>query len=182
MWFIGAMTFPHLTARAETLARELDLSPPAAEWVALAALHAGCFLRSQYCKYSGHSREAARLFVGSLMERRLAAEHDAGPLGLLCRLTSKAVYRALGEPGDPVPAAAVASVGGARRTGVRTGNWLTLPQAQQLLEAPAPATRKGLRGRTVPMPSWAKVALDRWAAAASAVDTQLAHELRERSP
>ena len=98
MWFIGAMTFPHLTARAETLARELDLSPPAAEWVALAALHAGCFLRSQYCKYSGHSREAARLFVGSLMERRIAAEHDAGPLGLLCRLTSKAVYRALGAP------------------------------------------------------------------------------------
>ena len=30
------------------------------------------------------------------MERRIAAEHDAGPLGLLCRLTSKAVYRALG--------------------------------------------------------------------------------------
>ena len=60
--------------------------------VALAALHSGCFLRSQYCAYSGHSREAARLFVGSLMERRIAAEHDAG----LCRLTSKAIYRALG--------------------------------------------------------------------------------------
>ena len=96
VWFIGAMTFPHLDGRAEMLARELDLSAQAAEWVALAALHSGCFLRSQYCAYSGHSREAARLLVGSLMERRIAEDRPFEEHGLLCRLTSKAVYRALG--------------------------------------------------------------------------------------
>ena len=107
-------------------------------------------------------------------------------------------------------AAGILSVPGARRSGVRTGNWLTLPQAQQLLATPDPATLKGLRDRvplgllvgcglrrgelagllfadvaqregrwtivdlvgkhgrvrTVPMPFWAKAALDRWAGAA----------------
>ena len=92
------MRFPHLAGRAETLAREFDLSPQAAVWVALAALHAGCFLRSQYRAYSGHSREAARLFVGSLVKRGIAEEQSFEEQGLLCRLTSKALYRALGAP------------------------------------------------------------------------------------
>ena len=74
VWFIGAMRFAELAGRSEALAREFDLSPQAAEWVALAALNAGCFLRSQYCAYSGHSREAARLFVGSLTRKHIAEE------------------------------------------------------------------------------------------------------------
>ena len=107
-------------------------------------------------------------------------------------------------------AAGIRGVPGARRSGVRTGNWLTLPQAQQLLAEPDPETTKGLRDRvllgllvgcglrrgelaglefrdvaqregrwaivdlvgkhgrvrTVPMQSWAKTALDGWAASA----------------
>ena len=106
----------------------------------------------------------------------------------------------------PEIAAAIGRVHGAKRLGVRTGNWLTRPQAQELIEAPDPGTLKGLRDRallalllgcglrrgelaplgfsaiaqresrwvivdligkhgrirTVPMPSWAKAALDRW--------------------
>ena len=92
------MRFPELAERAETLAREFDLSPQAVRWVALAALHAGCFLRSQYRAFSGHSREAARLFVGSLIRKRIAEEQPLEEQGLLCRLTSKALYRALGIP------------------------------------------------------------------------------------
>ncbi len=101
-------------------------------------------------------------------------------------------------------------VGGAKRLGVRAGNWLTRPQAVELLGAPDSATLKGKRDlvllalllgcglrrgelaqlllsdiaqregrwviidlvgkhgriRTVPMPSWAKAALDRWTQAA----------------
>ena len=43
----------------------------------------------------------------------------------------------------------IRGVPGVRRTGVRTGNWLTLPQAQRLLAEPEPATLKGLRYRVL---------------------------------
>ena len=59
---------------------------------------AGCFLRAQYCAFSGHSREAARLFTGSLIRKHIAEEQPLEEQGLLCRLTSKALYRALGIP------------------------------------------------------------------------------------
>ena len=142
-----------------------------------------------------------------LTERSLSAASINLALAALRKLASEA---ASNGGLSPVAAAAILSVGGARRTGIRTGNWLTLPQAQQLLEAPDPSTPKGLRDRvllgllvgsglrrgelaglgfgavaqregrwaivdlvgkhgrvrTVPMPSWAKAVLDRWACAA----------------
>ena len=142
-----------------------------------------------------------------LTERSLSAASINLALAALRKLASEA---ASNGGLSPVAAAAILSVGGARRTGIRTGNWLTLPQAQQLLEAPDPSTPKGLRDRvllgllvgsglrrgelaglgfgavaqregrwaivdlvgkhgrvrTVPMPSWAKTVLDRWACAA----------------
>lgn len=107
-------------------------------------------------------------------------------------------------------AAAVGRVKGARRLGVRAGNWLDLRDTERLLGLPSPYTLKGKRDRavlalligcglrrsevaglelkaigqregrwavvdligkhgrirTVPMPSWAKAALDVWTAAA----------------
>ncbi len=110
----------------------------------------------------------------------------------------------------PETAAAIGRVKGAKRAGVRAGNWLTKPQALELLGAPDRSTLKGKRDlvllclllgcglrrgelarldlsdieqregrwvildllgkhgrvRTVPMPSWAKAALDRWREAA----------------
>ena len=50
---------------------------------------------------------------------------------------------------SPLTAAGIRGVPGARRSGVRTGNWLTLPQAQHLLAEPDPETRKGLRDRVL---------------------------------
>jgi site-specific recombinase XerD len=110
----------------------------------------------------------------------------------------------------PEIAAGIARVKGPRRLGVRAGNWLSLDQAEQLLQAPDPSTPKGLRDRallgvllgcglrrneaavlsfdhlqqrngrwvivdlegkhgrirSIPMPGWAKVAINAWAAAA----------------
>jgi site-specific recombinase XerD len=110
----------------------------------------------------------------------------------------------------PDAAAAVSRVRGAKRHGARAGNWLTLDQAERLLDLPDSKTKKGKRDRallalllgcglrrqelaglrmediqqrdgrwcivdlagkgnrirTVPMPSWAKAAVDRWLAAA----------------
>lgn len=111
---------------------------------------------------------------------------------------------------DPDLAAGIGRVRGAKRLGVRMGNWLTLQQAQALLAAPDATTVKGLRDRailavllgcalrrselagltceqiqqrdgrwvvvdlvgkggrvrTVPVPSWVKVAVDAWVRAA----------------
>ena len=155
----------------------------------------------------GFTRATVQRYRSHLADRKLSAASINLALAALCKLATEA---ASNELLSPVAAAAILSVGGARRTGIRTGNWLTLPQAQQLLEAPDPATAKGLRDRvllgllvgsglrrgelaslgfdaiaqregrwaivdlvgkhgrvrTVPMPSWAKAALDGWAAAA----------------
>ena len=107
-------------------------------------------------------------------------------------------------------ASGVGRVKGVKREGIRTGNWLTVHQAEQLVNAPDVDTLKGKRDRaliavligcglrreetaaltlahiqqrdarwvivdmkgkggrvrTVPMPSWAKVAIDVWTTAA----------------
>lgn len=111
-------------------------------------------------------------------------------------------------------AAAIAKVKGAKRKGVRVGNWLSTSQAEDLLILPDAASLKGKRDRallgvlvgaglrrseaagltfthiqqrdgrwiiadlvgkhgrirSVPMPSWAKAAIDRWAEAAQLND------------
>jgi len=107
-------------------------------------------------------------------------------------------------------ASGIGRVKGIKREGVRTGNWLTIHQAEKLINAPDTATLKGKRDRallavmigcglrreetallsvehiqqrdarwvivdmhgkggrvrTVPMPSWTKVAIDGWMAGA----------------
>jgi site-specific recombinase XerD len=106
----------------------------------------------------------------------------------------------------PELAAGITRVKGAKSIGVRTGNWLSVQQAQKLLNAPDVTTKKGLRDRamlaillgcglrrsevaaltlkhiqqrdnrwcivdlvgkhgrvrTIPMPTWVKVAIDTW--------------------
>jgi site-specific recombinase XerD len=114
----------------------------------------------------------------------------------------------------PELAAGITRVKGVASKGVRVGNWLSLQQAQKLLNAPNVSTKKGLRDRamlatllgcglrrsevaaltvkhtqqrdnrwcivdlvgkhgrvrTIPMPTWVKVAIDAWTAAAGIVD------------
>ena len=50
---------------------------------------------------------------------------------------------------DPIHANGIKAVKGAKNEGVRAGNWLTLAQAQQLIQAPDPATSKGKRDRAL---------------------------------
>jgi site-specific recombinase XerD len=124
-------------------------------------------------------------------------------LSALRKLTAEAVDNGLLAPET---AAAIARVRGAKRHGVRAGNWLTRAQAEQLLELPHPRSNKGKRDRallallvgcglrrqelaglrvedmqqrdgrwcivdlagkgnrirTVPMPAWAKCAVEEW--------------------
>ena len=114
----------------------------------------------------------------------------------------------------PELAAGIARIKGAKSNGVRVGNWLSIRQAQTLLNAPDVSTKKGLRDRamlavllgcglrrsevaaltfrhiqqrdnrwcivdlvgkhgrvrTIPIPTWVKVAIDAWSAAAGIVE------------
>ena len=115
---------------------------------------------------------------------------------------------------DPIVLVGVQRVKGVKMSGERLGNWLTLKQAQKLLETPDIATLKGLRDRaviavllggglrrselaglkfaqlqqrdgrwiisdltgkggrvrSVPLPAWAKQAIDEWTASANISD------------
>src|ERR1019366_1600526 len=114
----------------------------------------------------------------------------------------------------PELAAGITRVKGAKSKGVRVGNWLSIRQAQTLLNAPDVTTKKGLRDRamlaillgcglrrsevaaltlphvqqrdnrwcivdlvgkqghvrTIPMPTWVKVAIDAWTEAAGVAE------------
>ena len=155
----------------------------------------------------GFTRAVVQRYRSHLGERELASASVNLALAALRKLASEAAAHG---GISPLAAAGIRGVPGARRSGVRTGNWLTLPQAQRLLAEPDPATKKGLRDRvllgllvgcglrrgelaglefadvaqregrwaivdlvgkhgrvrTVPMPSWAKDALDGWASVA----------------
>lgn len=143
------------------------------------------------------------------------------------RLT--AVRRLAAEAADngllaPDLASGIARVKGIKQQGVRTGNWLTREQAEQLINAPDIAKLKGKRDRallallvgcglrrselsdlefahvqqrdgrwvivdihgkgnrirTVPMPSWAKVAIDQWAGAAALTDGRVFRSMNNK--
>src|SRR3984893_9858400 len=145
---------------------------------------------------------------------RVALEaRELGSISINVRIT--AVRKLAVEAADngllaPELAAGITRIKGVKSKGVRVGNWLSLRQAQTLLNTPDVSTKKGLRDRamlavllgcglrrsevaaltlkhiqqrdnrwcivdlvgkhgrvrTIPMPTWAKVAIDAWSAAA----------------
>ena len=88
----------HLKGRERALA-PLGWTGREAEWIALVCLHSGVFIRAQFCHYFDAPRITASRFVKSLVERRSAVESE-WPLvnggGRACRISGKALYRALG--------------------------------------------------------------------------------------
>jgi site-specific recombinase XerD len=148
---------------------------------------------------------------------RVALEaRGLGPISINVRIT--AVRKLAVEAADnglmpPEIAAGITRIKGVASKGVRLGNWLSVKQAQSLLNSTDAATKKGLRDRailavllgcglrrsevaaltmghvqqrdgrwcivdlvgkhgrvrTVPMPTWVKVAIDVWTAQAAVV-------------
>ena len=97
----------HLRGRDRKL-EPLGWTGDDAEWIALVCLHSGVFTRAQFCHYfdARRNRAGAR-FVQTLVERRQAIEREWPPLnggGKTCRISSNAIYRALGVERHPPPA------------------------------------------------------------------------------
>ncbi len=84
---------------------------------------------------------------------RVALEaRGLGPISINVRIT--AVRKLAVEAADngllaPELASGIARIKGVRTHGIRVGNWLSLQQAQALLNAPDIRTRKGLRDRAM---------------------------------
>src|SRR5436190_10712871 len=152
---------------------------------------------------------------------RVALEaRGLGSISINVRIT--AVRKLAVEAADngllaPELAAGITRIKGVTMKGVRVGNWLSVQQAQALLNVPDATTKKGLRDRailavllgcglrrsevasitfrhmqqrdsrwcivdlvgkhgrvrTVPVPTWAKKAIDAWTSAANVIDGQV---------
>ncbi len=88
----------HLRGRDRKL-EPLGWTGPDAEWIALVCLHSGVFTRAQFCHYFHARRNRALRFVQTLIEQRAAVETDVIAFnggGKTCRISSNAIYRALG--------------------------------------------------------------------------------------
>ena len=94
----------------------------------------------------GFTRATLQRYRSHLQQRELSAASINLHLAALRKLAAEAAANGLVDPGT---ASAIASVPGARRSGVRSGNWLTLEQARRLLAVPDPASIKGLRDRVL---------------------------------
>ena len=94
----------------------------------------------------GFTRATVQRYRSHLEERELSAASINLHLAALRKLAAEASANSLIDPGT---ASAISSVSRARRSGVRSGNWLTLEQARRLLAVPDPATKKGLRDRVL---------------------------------
>jgi site-specific recombinase XerC len=75
-----------------------------------------------------------------------------GSSSIIIRIS--AIRKLAGEAADngllaPELAAGISRVKSAKTQGIRTGNWLSLRQAQALLSAPDATTTKGLRDRAI---------------------------------
>lgn len=93
------MKFPHLESRAGKLADSLDLPANLAQWLTVTALHSGCFLRPQlkfFGGYDGENRKSLTRIIRKLLSMKLITETPVDSLGLLTRVTNKAVYRLIG--------------------------------------------------------------------------------------
>jgi site-specific recombinase XerD len=164
----------------------------------------------RWCATTGataFTKATVQAWRGSLETAGMAASSINVRLSAVKKLAMEAADNGLVAP---EVAAAISRVKGAKRHGLRAGNWLTLDQTERLLELPSCATQKGRRDRallallvgcglrrqelaglriediqqrdgrwcvvdlagkgnrirTVPMPPWAKAAVDDWLAAA----------------
>ena len=88
----------HLRGRDRKL-EPLGWTGQDAEWIALVCLHSGVFTRAQFCQYFNTDRKRALRFVKPLIERKQAVEIEWPIMNggaKTCRISSKAIYRALG--------------------------------------------------------------------------------------
>ena len=93
--------FPHLEGRERQL-EIIGFTRKQAEWVTLVCLHSGIFTQGQVEAFLASSKPSAWRFVQRLLAKRISRRRvivDQITDGrLICRISNRAVYRALGIP------------------------------------------------------------------------------------
>jgi site-specific recombinase XerD len=169
----------------------------------------------------GFTKATVQRYSRYLEEQGLAASTRNVRLTAVRRLAAEASDNGLLAP---ELAAGIGRVKGAKQQGTRTGNWLTIQQAEELINSPDSQTLKGKRDRallavligcglrrsevsdltfehvqqrdgrwaivdlcgkgnrvrTVPMPSWTKVAIDHWAGASGLTSGRIFRSMNNR--
>jgi site-specific recombinase XerD len=170
---------------------------------------------------AGFTKATVQRYARELESQGLAASTINVRLTAVRRLAAEAADNGLMPP---ELAAGISRVKGAKQQGTRTGNWLTVDQAELLINTPVTATLRGKRDRallavligcglrrseasdlafehvqqrdgrwaivdlhgkgnrlrTVPMPSWTKVAIDKWADAAGLTSGRVFRPMNNR--
>ena len=102
-----------------------------------------------WCRAGGSgvfSKALVQQYRFTLEQRHLSASSIKVQMSAIRRLAAEMADNGLLDPQD---ALLIAKVRGPRRNGVRTGNWLSLQQAEALLALPDSCTTKGKRDRAV---------------------------------
>src|SRR5580765_7101456 len=94
----------------------------------------------------GFTKATVSAWRVSLEDRRLGSSSIIIRMSAIRKLAAEAADNGLLAP---ELAAGIARVKSAKTQGIRTGNWLSLRQAQALLSAPDTATKRGLRDRAI---------------------------------
>jgi integrase len=94
----------------------------------------------------GFSKATVSAWRASLETRGLGSSSIIIRMSAIRKLAGEAVDNGLLAP---ELAAGISRVKSVKSVGIRTGNWLSLRQAQALLSAPDPSTTKGLRDRAI---------------------------------
>src|SRR6266850_2326988 len=94
----------------------------------------------------GFSKATVSAWRASLEARKLGSSSIIIRMSAIRKLAGEAVDNGLLAP---ELAAGIARVKSVKSVGIRTGNWLSLRQAQALLSAPDSTTTKGLRDRAI---------------------------------
>ena len=107
---------------------------------------AGFLLWCQASGVAAFSKAAVQRYRASLEARHLSAASIQVQLAALRRLAAEMADNGLL---DPQTAQAVSRVRGPQRSGVRLGQWLSLPQVERLLVLPDRQRLKGIRDRAL---------------------------------
>jgi integrase len=142
----GAILTPRAAALERIKALVLDTLPsPESKRAYSQALDD--FFRWSGAEAGGEFTKAAvNAYRASLEVRKLSPSTINQRLSAIRKLAMEVADNGLMPP---TVAAAISRVKGAKQAGIRAGQWLTREQAEDLLSAPDPATRKGRRDRAL---------------------------------